>query len=261
MGMEKPKTLEESIIMAMDGSDPGLIPFLAYILQDCWEIGTDPNAMIDLIRKHAQNHSNLRVLDLGCGKGAVSIKIAQEFKCDCLGIDAIKEFIDEANRKVKEHGVDLLCHFEVGDIRERVKSLRGFDIVILGSIGPVFGNYFQTLESLKECVTDDGIIIIDDGYIANDSEYTHPLILKRDVVLKQIIESGFRFIDEVIIDRNRIKKSNAFIYGHLKKRCSELIEKYPDKKGLFKNYIASQEEENKVLEQKVICAVMVIARI
>ncbi|MCG8430743.1 MAG: methyltransferase domain-containing protein, partial [Candidatus Omnitrophica bacterium] len=123
MATEKEKTLEQSIIRAMDGSDPGLIPFLPYILQDCWEIGSDPNTMIDLVRKHARDHANLRVLDLGCGKGAVSVKIAKEFKCDCFGIDAMEGFIDEANRKAKEHGVEHLCHFEAGDIRERVKTL------------------------------------------------------------------------------------------------------------------------------------------
>ena len=261
MGIAKSKTLEESVIMAMDGSDPGLIPFLPYILQDCWEIGTDPNTMIDLVRKHAQNYSNLKVLDLGCGKGAVSVKIAQEFKCDCFGIDAIKEFIAEANRKAKEYGVEHCCHFEVGDIRERVKSLKGFDIIILGSIGPVFGDYSQTLGSLKECITDDGIIIIDDGYIENDSDYTHHLVQKRDVVYRQISVSGMKLIDEIVFDRDYIKDSYDAIYESLKKRCLELIEKFPEKATLFKNYIKKQEEENFVLEKKIVCAVMVVKKL
>ena len=256
--MERSKTLEESIIRAMDGSDLGLIPFLPYILQDCWEIGSDPNTMIDLVRKHAQDHSHLRVLDLGCGKGAVSVKIAQEFKCGCLGIDAIKEFVDEAMRKAKEHGVDHFCRFEVGDIREKVNSLRGFDVIILGSIGPVFGDYSKTLGSLKECIKDNGIIIIDDGYIANGSDYVHPLVQKQDVVYRQISESGMKLIDEVIFDKDYIKGSDDAIYKSLKKRCLELIEQFPGKAALFKDYIKRQEEESVVLEDKIVCAVMVI---
>lgn len=229
--------MEESIILAMDGSDTGLIPFLPYILQDFWEIGTVSGTMIDLVRKHTQNYSDLKVLDLACGKGAVSVKIAQEFKCKCLGIDAIKEFIDEANRKANEHGVSHLCRFETGDIRERVKRLHGFNVIILGSIGPVFGDYSQTLASLKECVKDNGIIIIDDGYIANDSDYVHPLVQKQDAVYRQISDSGMNLIDEVIFDKDNIKSSDDAIYECLKKRCHELIEKFPEKADLFKNYI------------------------
>jgi SAM-dependent methyltransferase len=258
--MKKPKTLEESIIWAMDGTDQQLIPFLPYILQDSWEIGSDPNIMIDLIRKHTRDHANLKVLDLGCSKGAVSVRIAHEFQCKCFGVDAIKEFIDEAERKAQEYNVDRLCRFEVGDIREKVKSLRGFDITILGSIGPVFGDYSQTLGSLKECVRDNGIIIIDDGYIANANDYAHPLVQKQDFVYRQIADSGMQLIDEVVFDKTYIKGSNDAIYESLKKRCLELIEQFPKKAALFTDYIKRQEEENAVLEEKIVCAVMVMMK-
>jgi len=261
MAMVRQKTLEESIIRAMDGTDPELVPFLPYILQDSWEIGSDPNTMIDLVRKHTRDHADLRILDLGCGKGAVSVKIAEEFKCECLGIDAIKEFIDEADRKAKEHGVERLCRFEAGDIRERVKSLQGFDVIILGSIGPVLGDYSQTLGSLKDCVKGNGIIIIDDGYITNDSDYVHPLVQKQDVVYRQIIDSGMKLIDEVVFDKDYITASDDAIYESLKKRCLELIEQFPGKATLFTDYMKRQEEENVVLEEKIVCAAMVIRRL
>jgi ubiquinone/menaquinone biosynthesis C-methylase UbiE len=68
-------------------------------------------------------YSNLRVLDLGCGKGAVSVKLAAALKCNCYGIDGISEFIETSKEKAKEYGVDALCCFEVGDIREEVDAL------------------------------------------------------------------------------------------------------------------------------------------
>ena len=152
------KSLEESVVTAMDGSDSGLFPFLPYILQDLWEIGASPEVIIELVRKHMNNYFSLSILDLGCGKGAVSIKLAKEFNCTCLGIDAIKEFINEANNKAKEYGVDHLCKFEVGDIRERIKVLTQFNIIILGAIGPVFGDYFKTLSIISKCLKKEGLI-------------------------------------------------------------------------------------------------------
>ena len=51
-----------------------------------------------------------------------------------------------------------------------------------------------------------------------------------------------------------------YIFENLNKRCNELIEKHPDKSNLFENYIKKQEEENDVLETKVVCSTMVIRR-
>lgn len=243
MESSKIKSLEESVVTSMDGSDAGLFPFFPYILQDSWEIGSDPDVIIGLVRRHVKDYTDLRVLDLGCGKGAVSVKIAKELNCRCLGIDAIKEFIDEANRKACEYGVDHLCRFELGDIRQKVKVLTGFDIVILGSIGPVFGDYSQTLKALERCIEKNGKVIIDDGYVKNDSEYSHPLILKQDVILNQIADSGMKLLGEAMIDRSHIKESNILIFENLKKRCQELIKKYPDKGELFNRYIEARRRK------------------
>lgn len=254
------KSLEESVVTAMDGSDVALFPFLPYILQDLWEIGASPKVIIGLVRKHTKNYSNLSVLDLGCGKGAVSIKLAKEFNCKCFGIDAIKEFIDEANDKAREFGVDHLCQFAVDDIRERIKVLIRFDIIILGAIGPVFGDYHSTLTILSQCLNKKGMIIIDDGYIENENDYSHPLIQKKEIILQQIKDSGMRIVDEVIIAADKIKDSDDHIFENLKKRCHELIQIHPDKRGLFENYIRKQEVENDVLETKVVCSTMVIRK-
>lgn len=254
------KTLEESVVTAMDGSDKELFPYLPYILQDLWEIGADPEIIIKLIGKHYTNLDRLKILDLGCGKGAVSIKVSKSIGCNCYGIDAIPEFIEFAQKKANELRVNHLCNFEIGDIREKVKELSGYDIIILGSIGPVLGDYYTTLTTLSKCLNESGIFIIDDGYIENSSDYSHPLIQKQNKILQQIDSAGMQLIEDIIIPKDCIKNSDNFIFDNLKKRCLELINMYPDKKELFENYIKKQEIENDVLESKVVCSTMVIKR-
>jgi len=252
------KTLEESVVTALDGSDKALYPFLPYILQDLWELGADPDIMIKLIRKHVNSPDNLKVLDLGCGKGAVSIKVSKAIGCHCHGIDAIPEFIAIAEQKAKEHVVGHLCTFETGDIRTKVNTLSGFDVIILGAIGPVFGDYYSTLTLLSGCLNSQGIILIDDGYIGDSSEFTHPLMVQKKVLLRQIHAAGMKLIEEEIIPSDDIRNSDQVIIESIQKRCMELIRTYPEKQQLFLDYIKNQESENDILENKVIGSTMVI---
>lgn len=244
----------------MDGSDKELFPFLPYILQDVWEIGADPDAIIKLIRKYFSHTAGLRVLDLGCGKGAVSVRVAQACGCLCHGIDAIAEFVEIARQKACEFEVDRTCLFEQGDIREKVKELPAYDVVILGAIGPVFGDYFVTLSTLSKCIHENGIFIVDDGYIHDDSDFTHPSMYRKSDLLRQIERAGMQLVEDDIMDGKDIKDSDDYIFDNLKIRCHQLIEKFPDKQTLFLNYIRQQEVENDVLENKVIGTTMVIRK-
>ncbi|MGB5528790.1 MAG: class I SAM-dependent methyltransferase [Ignavibacteriaceae bacterium] len=254
------KSIEESVVIAMDGSDKELFPFLPYILQDLWEIGANPDTIIRLVRNHFEEYVDLKVLDLGCGKGAVTVKLAQKLGCTCYGIDAIHEFVEFAQQKASELKVNHLCTFETGDIREKAKGFFGFDVVILGAIGPVFGDYFLTLSTLAKCINENGIFIIDDAYINDESDFSHPLMLKKSDILMQIEKAGMKLIENDIMDSDSIKKSDDYIFNNLKKRCHELIDKYSDKQNLFLDYIKKQEIENDVLEKKVTGTTLVIKK-
>ncbi len=252
--------LKESVVASMDGADLDLYEFLPYIMQDIWEIGSDPQVICHLVEKNFTAYKRLRVLDLGCGKGAVSIKLAKRLGCQCLGIDAVSEFIEDAKKKAKEHKADELCTFEVGDIRECMNEQSGYDVIILGSIGPVLGNHYQTLLTLSNCLKVSGIFIIDDAYIEDSSNYSHPLIYRHSAIMQQITAAGMQLIDEYIISKEDIKTSNDYIFTRIKKRCQELMDRFPFRKQLFNNYIRQQEIENEVLENELVCSTVVIGR-
>ena len=254
------KPIEECVVMAMDGSDKALFPYLPYILQDIWEIGTDPDTVIVIIRAHFSRYADLSILDLGCGKGAVSVKVAAALGCKCHGIDAVAEFVEYANQKALEYKVTHLCTFETGDIRTRIHDLGRYDIIVLGAIGPVFGDYYATLTSLAGCLNDQGIFIIDDAYIDDDSDFTHPLIFRKSTILHHIDQAGMELVADHRFNRDQIQKSDDFIFHNLKSRCDELIRKHPEKAQLFRNYVKRQEYEIDVLLNKVVATTMVIGR-
>ena len=261
--MNEMKTLEESIATAMEIDyleHQALFPHLPYILQDSWEIGTPPEAVINIIQKHCPvetGHApSLQILDLGCGKGAVSVKVAATLKCNCYGIDGISEFIEICKAKAQEYDVETLCRFEVGDIREKIETLDKFDVIILGAIGQAFGDYYATLSTLSEHLTPNGIIIINDAYADDTIECKHPLVLHLQDLLRQTQQAGMELIDEC----TDAPTNYAAEYENLQKRCKELMIKYPEKASLFERYAHSQVDEYDALENRMICSMMVFKK-
>ena len=257
------KTVEESVVTAMDGDNIDIFPFLPYILQDFWEIGTSSEIIIQLIEKHIKAPSQLHILDLGCGKGAVSIKLAEKLGCKCLGIDAIKEFIVDARTKAKEYKVDALCTFKTGDIREDIKTLEQYDVIILGAIGQVFGNYYETLTRMQPHLKENGCIIVDDGYLDDITDFEYPKSIKKKDLTEQIATAKMKILDEIIptgVEAVEISDEHNTEYNFIVKRCNELIKQYPDKKSVFKKYIKNQETEYENLEQNLICSTLMITK-
>lgn len=236
-------SLNESIVESVTGTSVDIYPFIPYLLQDFFELGTPSKGIIDIFEKHINNPSDVHVLDLGCGKGAISIKLAHRFKCNVFGIDGIPEFIEEAKSKAKEYDVNDLCEFRLGDIRDEIKTLNSFDVIILASIGEIFGDYYNTLKSLSPLLNEDSYIIICDAY--DDSSN---LLLSKKEILNQISKAKFNVIDEIINDYDIFLKRNEKEYKFIEKRANELINKYLNKKALFKNYLNSQKEEYENLE-------------
>jgi ubiquinone/menaquinone biosynthesis C-methylase UbiE len=254
------KKLKEEIAKSLDATTIELIDYLPYLLQDLWELGTNPNSVLELIKKYSILESiNAKVLDLGCGKGAVSIAIAKEFGVKVYGIDAMESFIEEAKNYANKFDVSDLCKFEVNDIKEVVQTERGYDLVILGAVGQVFGDYKKTLSSLSRCIKNDGHLIIDDGYINDDSDYSDKNYLKHEKLLEIIKELGLLLVEERI--EKNIETTNKKYYELIKKRAGELKKKYPSKALIFEDYVDSQEKENYILENNIMCAVFVLKKI
>jgi len=254
--------IKESVLNSLDGRSVELYPYLPYLLKDLWEIGTSAECVLNLLKRQKRefNPSKVKVLDLGCGKGAVSITLAKTFGFSVVGIDAVPEFVQFAREKAKDWQVAEKCRFEVNDIREYVNKSDTFDIIILGSIGQVFGNIQQTLKILSKCLTADGFIILDDGYIPDGSSYFHNNYLPEAQFDQQIRRSGFRIADFIQYDVDDIQRGNEYNYSKIKQRAQELISMYPGLRYIFDDYLKTQRHENEVLENHIQCMLMLIEK-
>ena len=96
----------------MDCHTPDVVPFLPYILQDFTELGSRASSLTKIIGE-LKSPGKIHVLDLGCGKGAITMAIAETFDSDCLGLDAMGDFIIEAELEKKGKTLPIAVSWSV----------------------------------------------------------------------------------------------------------------------------------------------------
>jgi 2-polyprenyl-3-methyl-5-hydroxy-6-metoxy-1,4-benzoquinol methylase len=243
--MNHMSSVEEKLAQSLTAETTELLPYLPYLLQDLWELGSVPMDMVELISGNVGVSPRTKILDLACGKGAVSVRLAEEYGCSVKGIDIIPEFIAYAEKKAAEHSVDSLCHFEVGDVNRSIEWERNYDIVILGAVGDVLGDALETISKLKNTIGPQGYLVIDDAYRADSPEGQY---LSREQYLKIFegarvkVVAGRRADHADLIAINRSNQARIVLRAH------ELKAMHPEKSSIFDGYIRSQQAECDELE-------------
>jgi len=256
------REIEEKLARSLTAETTELIPFFPYLLQDFWEMGSSPKDMIELMKKHMPILENTKILDLACGKGAVSVNVAKSLNVNVYGFDLIPDFIKYAQQKAAQLDVESLCHFVAGDVNEVVKKEKNYDCVIFGAAGNILGNPQETLSKLSQTVKPQGYILIDEAYLPDDSsndevKYKNYEYLTRERWLHLFKDSGLKLVDEVLsTEAYNFDSDNKAIAA----RAEELIAKYPEKRAMFEGYVQSQLNECDDLTNSVVPVTWVLQK-
>ena len=258
--------IEERLACSLTGAKlTEIIPFLSYLLQDFWELGSDPAVMAELIDKHIRTPENARILDLGCGKGAVSVKIAQKLRAKVKGIDLIPEFIKFAAQKANEFNVDNLCEFAIGDINEAVKTETEYDCVVFGAVGNVLGSPAETLNKLKATIREGGYILMEEAYLPDGGnrenlKYDYEYLTERQWVAL-FKEAGLELVETASGDGvGTGSLDNNSGMAAITARANELIDKHPNMKEVFEGYVRNQQNEYDDIENSLVCVTWVLKK-
>ena len=129
LGNTMPENSKQSIADSLE-TEEKLLPHMPYLLQDMWALGSSVDQILDLITTFDLPTDQATLLDLGCGKGAVSVQAAARFGFKVTGIDAMPEFLEFARQKSAEYRVSNLCTFIEKDIHAYVKNSKEFDYLV-----------------------------------------------------------------------------------------------------------------------------------
>ncbi|WKZ68803.1 MAG: class I SAM-dependent methyltransferase [Melioribacteraceae bacterium] len=226
-------------------ADNRMLPYLPYLLQDLWSMGCSLDQIISVVGTLMFPSENVNALDLGCGKGAVAINIAFKYGFNVTGIDAMQEFLDEANLKASEYNVSHLCSFINEDIYDFIKVNRDYDLVVFASLGGILGSTTETVGKLRTQVKPGGYIIVDDAYLKSESipkrkgyeyclsysETKNALTAFGDVIVQQINTTGVN------------EKINQEYLTLIKNHATELITMNPELEKFVTAYVDNQAVE------------------
>lgn len=102
--------LENIPLDSLDCFDKELRPFIPHLLEDLWEIGSTSRKIRKFIVGNGLDKIKLKILDIGCGKGGISIPLAKEFEAQVFGVDAMPEFIEYAKSKAMSSMLKIFVH-------------------------------------------------------------------------------------------------------------------------------------------------------
>ncbi|MBE0448716.1 MAG: methyltransferase domain-containing protein [Actinobacteria bacterium] len=242
---------------------PEILPYVPELLADIWALGSWPEEIIELLRSLELPTQSTKVLDLGCGKGAVTLPIAEELGFKIRGVDLFLPFIEEATERAKKLGVENLCHYEVGDIHDVLKEGRTYDVVIFASVGGVLGDFAQCVGQLRPASRPRGYMVIDDGFLAHASRLDRPgyqHYRSHEETIRQLTSYGDTLVQERIIPVEQLKAYNQKNTQLIQKRANKLAQQHPEIADSFERYVRWQEAESYILETETIPAIWLLQR-
>lgn len=245
----KKKAFQNSLGVTSDE----LESYIPELLMGLWELGSMPEYIIELIDRNNLGKDK-NIIDLGCGKGAVLVKLAKRFDIKSLGVDIIPEFIEEANMYANKYAVSDKVEFRTEDIIKTIKTTTKQDIVIYGYDSEILGDLNNTLRELTNCVKAEGYILLEFMFTQHSNEGK-----VNDKEMKNIIEqTGYHILDRIDWSREILERTNRQNTETIKKNVKRLISQYPDKKKDFNDYLQNQIDECEEMENDCICTTLLL---
>ena len=149
----------------------------AYFKNKNDSLETAQNNKIEHIIKKLNLKSNQKVLDIGSGWGTLAIKIAQESKCEVLGITLSKNQLEYSIKKAKQLNLENQVTFKLMDYREIDEKFdRVVSVGMFEHVGRKF--YKKYFNKVSELLLDDGVALIHTIGSSNPPRDPHPWITK-----------------------------------------------------------------------------------
>lgn len=255
------RTEQQMIAYALE-IDPQLLPYVSELLSDLEELGSDAEWITEVVAGLGIT-SDATVVDLGCGKGAVAVEIAEEMNLRVMGIDLFSPFIDSCIAAATKHGVSKLCQFQVGNVLTMAEVVGQFDLAICSALGDVLGKPDETVRVLREYVKPGGFLVISDVCLVDGGSNEFPgfeQYLGRDETISLLTASGDELVMEVAPTEHNDDDENDDEAEQIMQRAQKLALQHPELRDALMTFASDQGQENEFVEANFVDVIWVLRK-
>ncbi|MEE8624813.1 MAG: class I SAM-dependent methyltransferase [Acidiferrobacterales bacterium] len=248
---------DEMVAYALE-THPALLPYLPELLADLEELGSDAQAITKVLDDLNLTESTT-VVDLGCGKGAVAVEVAEYLNLKVLGIELFEPFVESCKKLAESRGVSALCHFIHGDILKLAGNIDPCDVAIFAALGDVLGPLDQTVSVIRQYVNPGGYIVISDGFIKDGGSSDFPgfeQYAEHDDMIARLTPCGDTLVSEIIEAVDFDRGEGEMIAA----RATAIAAQRPEIAAEVLNYAETQAAEYNFLDENFIGAIWVLKR-
>lgn len=251
---------DEMVAYALEANTV-LLPYLPELLVDLQELGSDAEAITRVL--DGLNLANsATVVDLGCGKGAVAIEVAENLNLKVLGIDLFEPFVECCREQAESRGVSEMCQFVHGDILKLAGEIEPCDVAILAALGDVLGSLDQTVSVIRQYTKPGGHMVISDGFIKDGGSSDFPgfeQYAERPDMIARLVACGDTLVGE-IIDSDDSDSGEHDEGEMIAARAMALAARQPDIAVELLKYAGAQVAEYEFIDKNFIGAIWVLKR-
>lgn len=240
-----------------------LLPLLPQLLADIWALGSNVETIVDTV--HSLNLPPAsRVVDLGCGKGAVSIALAKACQFRVLGIDLFEPFIDECKERARQNGVGELCEFQHGNIVKLAGQVEPADVAVFAALGDTLGTRAETMSILRRYVRPSGFIVVNDGFVRRPDAPLFPGF--EGAAVREAALAGWGELGDILVSESIETEDDGYDGGDdeeaelIGRRAEALARANPALATAIQRFAQSQADEYDFLAKEFISATWVFRR-
>jgi cyclopropane fatty-acyl-phospholipid synthase-like methyltransferase len=125
-----------------------------------------------------------KVVDIGCGKGELMMRLARRYDVEAIGVDVSPFVIKELTEEVAKRGLDdKITVLLMDGAKFKPDAPESFDLSICLGATWIWGDYRGTLIALKELVKPGGTIVVGEPFwvLTPDKEYLKASGIKKEL--------------------------------------------------------------------------------